>query len=71
MEATQELKWKEIQSNKVRVFGLEDEPEMFYLIKIRQDEYMIVHEDGLDQRTGEVEFANAKQVVENYGIDPC
>lgn len=61
--------WKEIQSNKVRVFQLEDEPEIFYLIRIREDEYMIVFEDGYDQQTGKVEFANKQQVYDRYGIN--
>lgn len=63
------LKWKEIKSNKVRVFQLEDEPEIFYLIKIRDDEYMVVFEDGYDLQTGKVEFANKQQVCNKYGIN--
>ena len=69
MKPIDELKWKEIQSNKVRVFQLEDEPEIFYLIKIREDEYMIVFEDGYDQQTGKVEFANKQQVYDRYGVN--
>ena len=69
MKPFEDLKWKEIQSNKVRVFQLEDEPEIFYLIKIREDEYMIVFEDGCDQQTGKVEFANKQQVYDRYGVN--
>lgn len=63
------LKWKEIQSNKIRVFQLDEEPEIFYLINIRENEYMIVHEDGYDQNTGKVEFLNTQQVYDRYGIN--
>lgn len=65
----EKLKWKEIQSNKVRVFQLDEEPEIFYLIKIRENEYMIIHEDGYDLNTGKVEFANKKEVNERYNIN--
>lgn len=63
------MNWKEIKSNKVRVFRFEDEPEVFYLIKIRNNEYMIVHEDGYDMDTGVVEFVNSQQLKDRYGID--
>jgi NMD protein affecting ribosome stability and mRNA decay len=69
MNQFNDLKWKEIQSNKVRVFQLEDEAEIFYLIKIREDEYMIVFEDGYDQRTGKVEFTNKQKIFDTYGIN--
>ena len=69
MKQFEDLKWKEIQSNKVRVLQLEDEPEILYLIKIREDEYMIVFEDGYDQQTGKVEFANKQQVCDRYGVN--
>jgi NMD protein affecting ribosome stability and mRNA decay len=69
MKTFEDLKWKEIQTNKVRVFQLEDELEIFYLIKIREDEYMIVFEDGYDQQTGKVEFANKQQVFGRYGVN--
>jgi hypothetical protein len=39
------------------------------LIKIRDNEYMIVHEDGYDMNTGKVEFLNKEQVIEKYGIE--
>lgn len=63
------MKWKEIESNKVRVFQLEDEPEVFYLIKIRGDEYMIVFDDGWEQKTGELKFITKKGLFDIYGID--
>lgn len=69
MDVYENLKWKEITTNKVRVFQLDEEPEIFYLIKIRDNEYMIVHEDGYDMNTGKVEFLNKEQVIEKYGIE--
>lgn len=67
----EDLKWKEIQSNKVRVFQLDEEPEVIYLIKIRENEYMIIHEDedGYDQNTGRVEFVNKQEVYDKYGVN--
>jgi NMD protein affecting ribosome stability and mRNA decay len=69
MDVYENLKWKEITTNKVRVFQLDEEPEVFYLIKIRDNEYMIVHEDGYDMNTGKVEFLNEEQVIGKYGIE--
>jgi hypothetical protein len=63
------MKWKEIESNKVRVFQLEDEPEVFYLIKIRGDEYMIVFDDGWGQKTGELKFITKNGLFDIYGIE--
>lgn len=69
MEQFEDLKWKEIQSNKVRVFQLDDEPEIVYLIKIRENEYMTIYEDGYDQNTGKVEFLNKEQVSNRLGVN--
>ena len=69
MKQFEDLKWKEIQSNKVRVFQLEDEPEIVYLIKIRENEYMSIYEDGYDQNTGKVEFLNKEQVSSRLGVN--
>lgn len=69
MKQFEDLQWKEIQSNKVRVFQLGDEPEIIYLIKIRENEYMTIYEDGYDQNTGKVEFLNKEQVSSRLGIN--
>jgi hypothetical protein len=69
MKQFEDLKWKEIQSNKVRVFQLGGEPEIVYLIKIRENEYMTIYEDGYDQNTGKVEFLNKEQVCNRLGIN--
>ena len=69
MEQFEDLKWKEIQSNKVRVFQLGDEPEIVYLIKIRENEYMSIYEDGYDQNTGKVEFLNKEQICDRLGVN--
>lgn len=63
------LKWIEFKSNKIRTFRLEEEPEIIYLIKIRDNEYMIVHEDGYDMNTGTVNFVNNKEIKDKYNID--
>lgn len=60
----QEFKFKEIEYNKVRTFQFADEPELIHIFKIRDDEYMVVHEDGWDQSTGKVDFGS-KEEVEN------
>jgi len=65
----EDLKWQEIESNKVRVFQLGEEPEVVYLIKIRENEYMTVYEDGYDQNTGKVEFLNKEQVCDRLGVN--
>lgn len=66
----EDLKWNEITTNKVRVFQLGEEPEIFYLIRIRDNEYMIVHEDGYDMNTGKVDYPlNKEQVIKKYGIE--
>lgn len=63
------MEWREIKSNKIRVFQLEEEPEVIYLIKIRDNEYMVVHEDGYDLFTGNVEFNNTEEMKQKFGID--
>lgn len=69
MKAFEDLEWKEIKSNKVKVFQLGDEPEIFYLIKIREDKYMIVFDDGWGQKTGELKFITKKGLFDIYGIE--
>lgn len=61
--------WHEISTSKVKVFQLNDEPEIIYVIKVRPNEFMIVHEDAYDQNTGKVEFLNTKDLKESYGIE--
>lgn len=69
MKPFEDLKWKEIESNKVKVFQLGDEPEILYLIKIRGDKYMIVFDDGLGQKTGELKFITKTGLLDIYGIE--
>jgi hypothetical protein len=63
------FEWKEIKTSKVKTYHLDEDPEIIYLITIRDNEYMIVHEDAFDLNTGKVEFMNAKEVKDNYNID--
>lgn len=53
-----------------RTFQLKDEPELIHIKKIREEEYMVVHEDAYGLKTGEVEFFFSKLAVElNYKIN--
>lgn len=69
IEHMNNLKWKEFKPTKVRAFQLDDEPQVIYVIKIREDEYMVVHEDPFYSRTGETEFLNKERLKERFGID--
>lgn len=64
------MEWKEfsISKSKVRVFQLEDEPELIYIVSIRDNQNMVVFEDGYDLKTGEVEFLNDVEVEEKFNI---
>lgn len=63
--------WHKLEKDKfVGAFQLENEPELIYIIKIRNDEYMVVHEDGYDLDTGWTEWPlNAERIKSKYGID--
>ena len=63
------MNWHEIESDKVRVFQLEDEPEIVYIIRIRDNEFMVVHEDGYDLFTGSVEFNNTEEMKQKFDIN--
>lgn len=60
--------WHEISLSKVRAYQFGDEPEVIYLIKQRDNEYMVVHEDAYDINTGTVEFISEREVMLRYGI---
>jgi hypothetical protein len=60
--------WKEIKGKDVRVFQFKDEPEIFYIIPSREDEYMIVHDDAWEINTGKVEYLNSSEIKSKYGI---
>lgn len=64
----QEFKFKEIEYNKMRTFQFADEPELIHIFKIRDNEYMVVHEDGYDQNTGNVDFGSKEEVENRYEI---
>jgi len=52
----------------MRTFQFADEPELIHIFKIRDNEYMIVHEDGYDQNTGMVDFGSKEEVENKYKI---
>lgn len=55
---------------RVRTFAHREEPERIDIIRNRENEYIVVHSDGYDSRTGESEFpVNSKKIKEVYGID--
>lgn len=60
------MKYKEIKT-KCRSFLHETEPEVIHIHKIREDEYMVVHEDAMDECTGKIELFNEKDLEEKYG----
>lgn len=66
-----ELKWIESTPKKVRLFRLGDEPYIFYVIPYREvyDEYMVLHDDAFEHRSGQVEFLTGGQIFEKYGIN--
>jgi hypothetical protein len=68
MEQFENLKWKEIKPSKIKVFQLEEEPEVVYIINIRDSDYMVIHEDGYDLNTGKVEFLTKTKIKEKYHI---
>lgn len=47
-----------------RTFQLKGEPELIHIKQVREEEYMVVHEDAYDCRTGEVEFFFSKKNLE-------
>lgn len=63
------MEWNEIKGREVRCFRLGEEPEVFYLIKIRDNEYMAVHDDAYTLKTGNVEFLSKESLLEKYNID--
>jgi len=60
--------WKEIKNKPIRTFQLMNEPELIYIILIRSDEYIIVHEDAYDINTGKTEILNSEMIKTKYGI---
>jgi len=62
------MDYKEIKSA-VRTFRDGEEPEVFHLIKIRDNEYMVVHEDAYDLSTGKVEFGNKEDIEKKFKIE--
>lgn len=58
------VNYKEITSH-CRSFLHKIEPEVIHIHKIRENEYMVVHEDAHDINTGKVEIFFDKEVLEN------
>ena len=63
-----DLNWNEFKSSKIKSYQLGNEPEVVYVIKIRHNEYLVVHEDGYDLNTGKTEFLSAVELKLKYSI---
>lgn len=63
------LKWIPIKNSKIQSFRLEDEPEVIHVLKIRNDEYIVLYEDGYDLKTGKTEFYNLKDLKSKFKIN--
>lgn len=57
------MDYKEITSQ-CKSFLHKTEPEVIHVFKVRESEYMVLHEDAHDIRTGEVEFFFDKKELE-------
>jgi hypothetical protein len=61
--------WREIKGKNVKCYQLGEEPEVFYVIPLYKDEFLIVHIDAWDYKTGETERLSSEQIKEKYKID--
>lgn len=59
--------YKEIKTS-CRTFQLEYEPEVIHIHKVREDEYLVLHEDAYGLNTGKVHWYNKAALEEKYGI---
>jgi hypothetical protein len=70
MENTeQKLVWREINTSKVKTFQLGDEPELLHIIKVRDNEYMVINEDAYDINTGILVFYNKETIKNKFNIN--
>lgn len=58
------MEYKEIKS-RCRTFLHKEEPEVIHIHKIRENEYIVVHEDAHDINTGKVEIFFSKYELED------
>jgi hypothetical protein len=63
------MKWVEKECNNVRMFQLMDFPKVFYVIKLRDGYYMLVHDDAHEIGTGKVEILKEDGVKSKYGVN--
>ena len=50
------------------MFQLMDFPEVFYVIKLRDGYYMLVHDDAHEIGTGKVEILKEDGIRSKYGV---
>lgn len=61
-----DLGWREVENPKVKAFQHKDE--IIYVIKVRDNEYMVLHEDAHGIGTGKVEHLEGYELAIDYGI---
>lgn len=63
------MKWKEIQSSEIKLFQLENEPELIHIIKSTiENQYIVVYEDAYELTNGLIEFKTKKEIEEKFNI---
>jgi len=63
-----EIKFKEIGTDRIKCFQRGDEPEIIYIIPAYGGS-MVVHDDGWGIRTGETEILDKETILSKYGIE--
>lgn len=65
-----DLGWREVKRPKVRVFQRKNEPKLIYVIKVRENKFMVIHEDTYGVNTGKIEHLQGYELAIDYGIFP-
>jgi hypothetical protein len=63
--------WKEFEPRKIRAFQFGEEPEVMYFIKtgeVDAENYMVVHDDGWNLKTGDCEVLTKEEIKKRYKI---
>ena len=63
-----DLQWKQIK-NDIRTFQLGNEPELIHIIRVRENHYLVISEDGYDLNTGKVDtYFDKEKLEKKYNI---
>lgn len=68
MDNLETPKWELLKYDKLKTYQLGDLPELIHVFKIRNNEYMVVYEDGYDFNTGKLDFFNKEDLEEVFNI---